>query len=179
MDEIDIVPYDPAWPGLFAAEAARLRAVLDPDQVRGIEHFGSTAVPGLAAKPIIDILISVVSLATAKATMVRPITALGYLYWDENPKMDRMFFVKGLPPHAARRTHHVHITEPDNEMWRLRLPFRDHLRAHPDEARRYEALKRALAERYPTDRDRYTEAKTDYIERVYREIGLTPDRSGK
>jgi GrpB-like predicted nucleotidyltransferase (UPF0157 family) len=173
VDGVRIVPYDPAWPDLFTAEAGRLRDVLDSDQVLGIEHFGSTAVPGLAAKPIIDILIAVVSLPRAKATMVEPINALGYLYWPDNPAPDRMFFVKGMPPYGERRTHHVHITEPDGEMWQRRLPFRDYLRANPAEARRYETLKRDLAARYPDDRERYTVEKTAYIEAVYREMGLT------
>jgi GrpB-like predicted nucleotidyltransferase (UPF0157 family) len=172
MDDVRIVPYDPDWPALFTAEAARLRDVLDPKQIVGIEHFGSTAVPGLAAKPIIDILIAVVSLAAAKSAMVEPITRLGYLYWPDNPKTDRMFFVKGMPPHGQHRTHHVHITEPNGEMWQRRLPFRDHLRAHPDEARRYEALKHELAARYPDDREMYTTAKSDYLEAAYRRMGL-------
>ena len=172
MDDVEIVPHDPAWATRFAVEADQLRAVLDPELVLGIEHFGSTAVPGLAAKPIIDILIAVTSLARAKATMAEPIIALGYLYWAENPKTDRMFFVKGMPPYGERRTHHIHITEPDGEMWRRRLAFRDHLRANPEEARRYEALKRDLAARYPTDRERYTDAKTAYVEEVYRKMGL-------
>jgi GrpB-like predicted nucleotidyltransferase (UPF0157 family) len=171
MDDVRIVSYDPGWPEQFAAEARRLRAVLDPGQVLGVEHFGSTAVPGLAAKPIIDILVAVVSLAHAKATMIAPILSLGYVYWAENPKPDRMFFVKGMPPYGERRTHHVHITEPNGEMWRRRLLFRDHLRAHPDEARRYEALKRDLAERFPDDREAYTQAKTDYVEALHRRIG--------
>jgi GrpB-like predicted nucleotidyltransferase (UPF0157 family) len=174
VDDIQIVPYDPAWPGLFEAEAQRLGAALDSGQVLGIEHFGSTAVPGLAAKPIIDILIAVGSLKRAKATMIEPILALGYVYWAENPKRDRMFFVKGMPPYGERRTHHIHITGLDGEMWCRRLPFRDHLRANPDEARRYEALKYDLARRYPTDRDGYSEAKTDYVEGVYRKMGLPP-----
>jgi len=171
VDDVEIVPYDPVWVSLFDTEAARLRAALDPGLVAGIEHFGSTAVPGLAAKPIIDILVAVTSLATAMATMVEPIKALGYAYWAENPKPDRMFFVKGMPPYGERRTHHVHITQPDGEMWRRRLPFRDYLRANPDEARRYETLKRDLATRFPADRERYTDAKSEYLEEAYRKIG--------
>jgi GrpB-like predicted nucleotidyltransferase (UPF0157 family) len=179
MDDVEIVPYDPVWETLFAVEAQQLRAALDPRQVLGIEHFGSTAVPGLASKPIIDILIAVTSLAQAKVTMVEAITALGYVYWAENPKTDRMFFVKGMPPYGERRTHHVHITEPDGEMWRHRLPFRDYLRANPDEARRYEVLKRDLAARYSTDRERYTDAKTEYVETVYRKMGLLKRRGDR
>jgi GrpB-like predicted nucleotidyltransferase (UPF0157 family) len=172
MDDVELVAYDPDWPGLFALEAERLRAVLDPAQVLGIEHFGSTAVPGLIAKPIIDILIAVCSLARAKAEAVAPILSLGYVYWEDNPGPDRMFFVKGMPPYGTRRTHHVHITEPAGEMWQRRLAFRDYLRAHPDEAQRYAALKRDLAQRYPTDREAYTDAKTDYVEAVYRRMGM-------
>jgi GrpB-like predicted nucleotidyltransferase (UPF0157 family) len=171
-DEVEIVPYDPAWPALFAMEADRLRATLDSALVVGIEHCGSTAVPGLAAKPIIDILIAVRSLTRAKATMIEPIRSLGYVYWSENPKTDRMFFVKGMPPYGQRRTHHVHITEPDGEMWQRRLAFRDYLRADPEEAHRYEVLKHDLAARFPADRDGYTDAKTDYVEAVYRRMGL-------
>lgn len=171
MDDVEIVPYDPAWPGLFATEVKQLRGVLDPELVLGIEHFGSTAVPGLAAKPIIDILIAVRSLAQAKAAMVEPLRALGYVYWAENPKTDRMFFVKGMPPYGERRTHHVHVTEPGGEMWRRRLAFRDYLRADPVEAYRYETLKRELAARYPDDRERYTDAKTEFLEAVYGRMG--------
>jgi GrpB-like predicted nucleotidyltransferase (UPF0157 family) len=172
-DDVRIVPYDPAWPVQFAAEAERLRAVLDPGLILGIEHFGSTAVPGLAAKPIIDILIAVRSLADAKATTIEPISGLGYVYWPDNPKPDRMFFVKGMPPYGTRRTHHVHITEPLGEMWRRRLPFRDHLRANPDEAHRYAALKQELADRHGDDRDAYSDAKTEYCESIYRRLGLS------
>jgi len=170
VDDVEIVPYDPVWSSLFELEAARLRAVLDPGLVVGIEHFGSTAVPGLAAKPIIDILVAVKSLAAARATMVEPINALGYVYWAENPKPDRMFFVKGMPPYGERRTHHIHITQPDGEMWQRRLAFRDYLRANPDEALRYGTLKRDLAARYPADRERYTDAKTEYVEEVHRKM---------
>jgi len=173
MDDVELVAYDPDWPRLFDIEANRLRAAIQPALVLGIEHFGSTAVPGLIAKPIIDILIAVRSLTPAKAEAVAPIRSLGYVYWEDNPKPDRMFFVKGMPPYGARRTHHVHITEPGGEMWQRRLAFRDYLRAHPNEADRYAALKRDLARRYATDREGYTDAKTDYVEAVYRRMGIT------
>jgi len=171
-DNVALVPYDPAWPGLFEQEAARLRAVLPPGQAIGIEHFGSTAVPGMLSKPIIDILIAVRSLAQAKAAFVAPIISLGYVYWEDNPATDRMFFVKGMPPYGEQRTHHVHVTEPDGEMWQRRLAFRDHMRAHPEEAQRYAALKRELARRHAADREAYTAAKTDYVEALYRRMGL-------
>ena len=118
-----------------------MRAALDPSLIVGLEHFGSTAIPGLSAKPIIDILIAVRSLAAAQATFVEALRKLDYVYWADNPKKDRMFFVKGMPPFGSKRSHHVHVTEPRGEMWQ-RLAFRDYLRAHPEEAETYERLKK-------------------------------------
>lgn len=169
MDEVEIVEYDPRWPALFEQEAERLRGALDPSLIVGLEHFGSTAIPNLSAKPIIDIVIAVCSLADARASFVESLQKLDYVYWAENPKQDRMFFVKGMPPFGSRRTHHVHVTEPGGELWR-RLAFRDYLRAHPAEARRYEQLKRRLATEHPTDREAYTDAKSAYIEQVMRKV---------
>jgi GrpB-like predicted nucleotidyltransferase (UPF0157 family) len=167
MDEVEIVDYDSRWPSLFDEEAKRLRAILDPSLIAGLEHFGSTAVPGLSAKPIIDILIAVRSLADAQATFVEALRTLDYVHWADNPKKDRMFFVKGMPPLGSRRSHHVHVTEPHGEMWQ-RLPFRDYLRVHPGEAEAYARLKRRLAIEHRTDREAYTDAKSAYIETVMR-----------
>ena len=170
MDEVEIVNYDPRWPILFDEEARRLRAILDPSLVIGLEHFGSTAVPNLSAKPIIDILIAVRSLADAQASFVKALQNLDYIYWAENPKQDRMFFVKGMPPFGTKRSHHVHVTEPHGEMWK-RLAFRDYLRAHPEEAVNYERIKRGLATEYQRDREAYTDAKSAYIESVMDKTG--------
>ena len=167
MDDIEIVDYDPRWPRLFDEEAQRLRTVLDPSLIVGLEHFGSTAIVGLSAKPIIDILIAVRSLAAARATFVVALRTLDYVYWADNPKKDRLFFVKGMPPFGSRRSHHVHVTEPEGEMWQ-RLVFRDYLRAHPEEAEAYERLKKRLAAEHPTDREAYTDAKSAYVESVMR-----------
>lgn len=165
MDEVALAEYDPAWPAMYEAEAARLRAALPPGLILAMEHFGSTAIPGLIAKPVIDILIAVPSVEEARRLAVAPMAALGYAFWADNPKRDRLFFVKGLPPSAPHRTHHVHMTEPDGEMWQ-RLLFRDHLRRHPEEAARYAALKRELAARHREDREAYTEAKSAYVDSV-------------
>jgi GrpB-like predicted nucleotidyltransferase (UPF0157 family) len=167
MDEVEIVDYDPRWPLLFDEEAKRLRAVLDPSLIVGLEHFGSTAIPGLSAKPIIDILIAVRSLAAAQATFVEALRKLDYVYWADNPKKDRMFFDKGMPPFCSKRSHHVHVKEPHGEMWE-RLAFRDHLRAHPEEAETYERLKKRLAAEHQTDREVYTDAKSAYVASVMR-----------
>lgn len=165
MDEVALAEYDPAWPAMYAAEAARLRAALPAGLVLAMEHFGSTAIPGLVAKPVIDILVAVPSVEAARAVAVAPMEALGYAFWADNPKRDRLFFVKGLPPAAPHRTHHVHMMERDGELWR-RLGFRDYLRAHPEEAARYAALKRELAARHREDREAYTAAKAAYVEAV-------------
>jgi GrpB-like predicted nucleotidyltransferase (UPF0157 family) len=167
MDAVEIVDYDPRWPLLFEEEAKRLRSVLDPSQIIGLEHFGSTAIPGLAAKPIIDILIAVRSLAVAQATVIEALQNLDYVFWADNPKKDRMFFVKGMPPFGSKRSHHVHFTEPSGEMWH-RLAFRDYLRAHPEEGEAYERLKRRFATEHRTDREAYTEAKSAFVESVMR-----------
>jgi GrpB-like predicted nucleotidyltransferase (UPF0157 family) len=164
MDEIVIVGYDATWPYQFEAEAARIREALDGDLITRMEHFGSTAVPGLAAKPIIDILIETPSLADAKERAVALLERMGYSYWRDNPDQERMFFVKGLPPDGPR-THHIHIEQVGGKLIE-RLTFRDYLRAHPDEAGRYLAIKRELAERSREDREAYTQGKTAYIESV-------------
>jgi GrpB-like predicted nucleotidyltransferase (UPF0157 family) len=163
-DEIVIVPYNPAWPALYEAEAARVRAALPADIVLAIEHFGSTAIPGLAAKPVIDILVAVRSIEEARECAVAPLSALGYAFWADNPKRDRLFFVKGLPP-APRRTHHVHFTELAGEAWH-RLRFRDHLRRDAEAREAYLALKLDLARRFPDDREAYTEGKQDFVDAV-------------
>lgn len=164
MDEVFLVEYNPNWPLLFEQEAARLREVLDGDFITHIEHFGSTAVPGLAAKPIIDILVGVRSLAEAEQVAVPLLENLGYAYWFDNPDPQRMFFVKGLPPNSPR-THHIHMVEPNSVVWE-RLEFRDYLCKHSDEAARYAQLKYQLAQRFFNDREAYTPGKAKYIESV-------------
>ena len=126
-----------------------------------IEHFGSTAIPGLSAKPIIDLLVAVRSLPEARQVAVPILESLGYAYWRDDPAPDRLFFVKGLMP--GPRTHHVHMVEPDvSQDPRLgefsfadRLLFRDRLRADPEEAQRYERLKQQLAAEFSDDREAY------------------------
>lgn len=165
MDEVELIPYDPAWPALYDAEAERLRSALPAGLILAMEHFGSTAIPGMPAKPIIDILMAVPSVEAARCIAIRPMEAMGYAFWAGNPKQDRLFFVKDLPPAAPRRTHHVHVCEAGGEMWQ-RLAFRDHLRENPAEAQRYAALKRELAARHREDREAYTAAKAGYVEEV-------------
>ena len=165
-DEIEIVDYDAGWPALFEWERALLTRGLPVDSWLAIEHAGSTAITGLAAKPIIDIYLAVPSISLARATLVEPIEALGYVYWAENPATDRMLFVKGMPPYGPRRTHHIHVAEPASEAWQRALLFRDHLRRHPDAAGRYATLKLDLARRFRSDREAYTRAKDAFVDAV-------------
>ncbi len=177
MDEIALVEYDLSWPEQFAQEAVRVRAALGSDLVVAVEHFGSTAVPGLSAKPIIDLLVGVRSVAEAREAAIPKLESLGYAFWYDNPNPAHLFFVKGLPPNGPR-THHLHMVEPGtfrdpkNEAFLFwdRLLFRDYLRAHPDEARRYEAVKRDLAARFPDDREAYTDGKAEYVYGVMQKV---------
>ncbi len=165
-DKIEIVEYDPRWPELFRQEEALLRKVLGPIPGLLIDHCGSTAVPGLEAKPIIDILIRVESRAYWPQ-MVDPIEGLGYFYWATNPEKDTLYFAKGMPPFGERRTHHIHVYDLNRKK---ELLFRDYLRTHPEEARQYVNLKRQLAEKFTFDREGYTKAKTEFIEGILKNI---------
>lgn len=165
-DRIEIVPYDPKWPGLFTLEKEALRKILGRFTGLRIEHFGSTAVPGLAAKPVIDILVGVSSKADWPG-MVEPLAALGYVHgpgaFDDAV---HWFFVKGMPPYGEKRTHHLHVYELEGKDWKRELVFRDHLRSNPADALEYEALKRELAAKFVGDREAYTEAKTELIQKI-------------
>lgn len=173
MDKVVIVEHDPHWKMQFQLEVALIEKVLDKKLITRIEHFGSTAVLGLAAKPIIDILIGVTYLNKAKQIAVPALKSLGYAYWADNPDPQRMFFVKGLPPNSPR-THHIHMVESNSVLWE-RLLFRDYLCQHPDEAIRYAQLKRQLARRFSHDREAYTQGKTEYIQSVMDKARIVND----
>ena len=160
-EPVRIDEYDPAWPAKFERERAALEKVLGPDITGGIHHVGSTAVPGLAAKPIVDIMVGIKDLETARS-YVEPLKALDYMYAPY--RTDEMaWFCK---PHPAQRTHHLHLVPTGSPRYRAALAFRDHLRAHPDVAEEYLALKRKLAAEFEHDRDAYTQAKADFVFRV-------------
>lgn len=174
QDRVDLVDYDAAWPAMFQAEAARIRAAIGAWGPFDLEHVGSTAIPGLEAKPIIDIML--ISADRERwPSLVEPIQRLGYVFWADNPRRDRMFFVKGMPPFGERRTHHVHVRTPGDAG--AALLFRDHLRAHPDDLGRYASLKRELAATHATDRDAYTDGKARFVEEIVRKATATSGRS--
>lgn len=158
---VAIVEYDPAWPAAFEAERARLAPLLPPGA--DVHHFGSTAVPGLAAKPVIDMIVLVGDIDAPVAALVQ---RGGYQYPEAfNATLAHRRFL--CYPTAAHRTHHLHLVDEPGELQR-RLRFRDRLRADPSLASEYAALKRELAERYRDDREAYTEAKSEFVRRHQR-----------
>jgi putative glutamine amidotransferase len=152
---------DPNWPERFAQEASRLAGGLGPVAVR-IEHVGSTSVPGLAAKPIIDIQVSVASLVPRTA-FVDPLRALGYRWVLDPWSDDHEYFSREEDGHRA---YQIHVCSLDGPWERRHLAFRDWLREHPDDAAAYADLKRALAERHQRDIMTYTDGKTDFIRSI-------------
>jgi GrpB-like predicted nucleotidyltransferase (UPF0157 family) len=160
-EEISIIPYDPEWPILFKKEAEFLRHKLPASLITRIEHFGSTAIPGLAAKPIIDMLVEVDSLEETQKQIVPLLESEGYDYfWRSDSQPPYAWFIKRNA--EGKRTHHIHMVEADSKLWE-RLYFRDYLKKFPAEAERYGQLKQSLSEKYPNDRVGYTEGKTEYV----------------
>jgi GrpB-like predicted nucleotidyltransferase (UPF0157 family) len=158
-DGVIVVEHDPTWPARFRELAAPMRAALGAAALR-IDHIGSTAVPGLAAKPVIDIQISVASFEPPNVFRL-PLESLGYVFRVANPERTKRYFRE--PPGAGRT--HIHVRLLGHWNQQFALLFRDYLRAHPDAAARYAALKRDLASRYsrPEERERYTDAKGPFI----------------
>lgn len=156
-----VAPYDPAWPALFIAEATRIQAVLDACGVSLVlEHTGSTAVPGLDAKPVLDIIAGRAAGADRDAT-IDALQAAGYDHRGEQGIPGRDFFRRGDP-----RQYHVHLAEIGSEFWRDQRAFRDYLRANPAEAADYARLKHELAARFPRDREAYIEGKSAFVKGV-------------
>ncbi len=159
---IEVVEYDPAWPERFAQERDVLNETIAPYLAGPIEHVGSTAVPGLCAKPVIDIMIPVHDL-----THSRPAIALlerHHGYTHAPYKEDVMHWL--CKPGEFERTHHVHMIAVSSELFRERLLFRDALRADAELRERYAALKWRLALEHPNDREAYTEAKGPFVRGV-------------
>jgi len=168
QEDVAIVPYDPQWPVLFREEENRLRSCLPSELIGRIEHFGSTAVPGLSAKPIVDMLVEVTSLGEVKQRVVPILESKGYDYFwrptwgDDVPPWHAWFIRRNA---EGVRTHHIHMVESHFEHWD-RLLFRDYLIKHRSVALEYQLLKMQLAAAHPNDRVAYTNGKTEFITRV-------------
>jgi GrpB-like predicted nucleotidyltransferase (UPF0157 family) len=156
--------YDPAWCRMFEEERTRLHDALGSMMI-AIEHVGSTAVPGLAAKPIIDVLVGVPSLTEARSCCVEPLHASGYTYLPEyEPWLPgELFFRRGMP---GPWTHHVHMMEPSHPRWEDYLLFRDYLRSHPEIAGAYASVKRAIALVVGEDIAGFRNAKHPFVQAV-------------
>jgi GrpB-like predicted nucleotidyltransferase (UPF0157 family) len=163
-EPIRVVAYDSQWPIRFERERTLLEQAIGPWVVGGIHHVGSTAVPGLDAKPIVDILIGVEDLEISRACF-EPLAELEYLH---SPYLaeEMHWFCK---PDPGRRTHHLHLVPYGSARYRDELAFRDRLRADPDKARDYADLKHRLAARFERNREAYTDAKAHFVARALAE----------
>jgi GrpB-like predicted nucleotidyltransferase (UPF0157 family) len=158
---IEVVDYDPRWPLRYQRERDRIAAALGENAV-AIEHVGGTAVPGLPAKPVIDIMVGVPDIERA-GQAVAGLINLGYQYVPELESQlpERRYFRRGTP-----ETHHVHMVAVSSDFWEEHLLFRDYLRTHPQAAEEYGKLKRGLANRFRFDRDAYRAGKVPFIDTV-------------
>lgn len=155
--KVEVVPYDPSWPALFEKEAAALRSILGETLIE-VHHIGSTSVPGLAAKPIIDIILEVSDLDELDAKGGQ-MEQLGYEVMGEYGIPRRRYFRKG----GERRTHHVHSFVAGDEHVTRHLAFRDYLRAYPEIAADYAQVKQQAAERSNNDIEEYCDAKDPFV----------------
>ncbi len=158
--------YDPRWPVRFDEERARIEGVVGRWLI-GTEHIGSTAVPGLDAKPVIDLMVGLGSMSYAYRC-VEPLINLGYSYWKEGVQPHHRLFAKFVDAEWTARTHNLHLVEAESWYWKERSLFRDYLRADPATAREYARLKHELAGRFRDDREAYTAAKKEFVAAVVR-----------
>lgn len=157
--QLRLVPYEPNWPLLFLAEKERILASLG-NHILDVQHIGSTSIPGMPAKPILDIGVAVANFEEARCC-IPLLKQFGYQYKGENGILRRHYFIKGEP-----RTHHLHMLEIESEEWKNHLLFRDYLRTNPASAQAYASLKQTLAMRFAADREAYQTGKDSFIQAV-------------
>jgi len=158
-----LVPYDPLWPLEYAAEADRIAHTCDDLPLR-LEHIGSTAVPGLGARPVIDIAMGIPQTAK-RHEYFAALRQLGYEHRGTDGVPGRDYFVRGSP-----RSHHVHLVSWSSSLWNDWLLFRDQLRANPDAAREYDGLKRELSATFADEPREYSDAKGAFVRAVLRRV---------
>lgn len=164
--ELKFVEYNPMWADLFLEEKQKLEAVLR-DRVLDIQHIGSTSIPGMIAKPILDLSIAVDNFETAH-NCIEPITSLGYQYLGEYGIARRHYFIKNQP-----RTHQIHVFEIASWQWQRHLLLRDYLIQYPEKAQAYADLKRKLYQEYKGDRAAYQEGKDEFLTQLETEAKRT------
>jgi len=157
-DDVYLVDFDPSWPERFERMAGWLRSTLGPDVALRVEHYGSTAVPGMPAKPILDILVDVPSFPEAKKRILPRLNEETWEYWWYR---DHIMFFKRKEL-MGERTCHVHLAPRGHRIWEG-IAFRDYLRSHPEDAAKYAELKRRLAETHRDDREEYTNRKAEFV----------------
>lgn len=181
MTKVEVVPHDPRWAGAFAAEAEQIAAALG-ENIIAIHHIGSTAIPGIHAKPVIDLLVEVRDIAGVDARN-SAMESLGYQVMGEYGIPGRRYFRKD--DRHGTRTHQVHAFQAGSAEVQRHLAFRDYMIAHPEDARAYGELKRKLAEEYPWHMDGYIDGKDGFIKEMDRRAArwrsarpLEGDRAG-
>ena len=168
---IIVEPYDPSWKDDFRAIKSELDAVLS-DLVISIEHVGSTSVPGLSAKPIIDIDVVIADRSVLPA-VVAALGTIGYQHEGDQGIPGREAFKYEGKEHL--RNHHLYVCDQNAGELKRHISFRDYLLAHPEAVREYSRVKEEGAVLYPHDIDKYIEHKTPFIQGIYKEIGLIKD----
>jgi GrpB-like predicted nucleotidyltransferase (UPF0157 family) len=162
MRKIEVLPHDPNWHRAFQDESAQITVAFG-DNLIAIDHIGSTAIPKIYAKPIIDLLVSVTDI-TKVDECNGSMQALGYEVMGEYGIADRRYFRKDNE--LGIRTHHVHVFAVGSAHIDRHLTFRDYMRVHPDEAQRYSDLKQTLAKQYPDDIEGYMDGKDEFIKAI-------------
>ena len=173
MDDqsIELTAYDPTWQARFAEQQVRLDTILKPWLAGEIEHIGSTSVTGLRSKPIVDILAPVRSL-TASRTAIPVLEKDGWLFWPDDPNQNyRLWFLR---PSPEARTHHLQIIQHDHPNLRALIAFRDGLRRDPKAREAYSSLKEDLASKHQSDRNAYSNAKTEFVQSILEAGGFAP-----
>ena len=163
--ELRVSPYRKEWKLLFEIEKRDIEKAIG-DYIEDIQHVGSTSIPGMPAKPILDIAIAVKNFEEARVC-IEPLCGMGYAFKGENGIPRRHYFLKGEPC-----THHIHLLEKDSEEWKKLILFRDYLRSNQNTAEEYKKLKHNLSERLQGDRKAYQAAKSDFVEAVIRKSRL-------
>jgi len=159
---ITIVPYNPSWPVFYEKEKESVLAAIG-ELVVNIDHIGSTAVPRLSAKPIIDIMVGLRGPSDSEACLPL-LRELGYDDVTPEPEEDDWYYCLGKSVHSIK--YHLHLVKAGSQFQARHILFRDHLRTHDDDARRYQVLKERLAFEYRDMREEYTNAKSEFIESI-------------
>ena len=163
-EQIEVVPYDAAWPDRFVELERSLKQLLPRRLVQRIAHIGSTAIPGMSAKPIIDVQVEVNDMDEVVNEIAPRLEEEGYEFiWRRSIGESSPYYAWFIKRDASgERSEHLHIVSPDQASVD-RIVFRDHLRLHPEAAAEYEKLKATLAKKHPKDRVAYTEGKSEFV----------------